>query len=115
MRTLLRSHAVSVACLREIFSDGDIYLQDEQTGRHAADIHTKAFLNAEAWGHVVRLIGLGDPNDLTAETEIYFWANPPPTKAALQEADEAVAPSVRMNGVSLRSLQTGAEETHTTR
>lgn len=48
MRNLLRSHADSVAYLHELFSKGDSHLQYEQTDRKAADINTKAFLNAEA-------------------------------------------------------------------
>lgn len=60
MRHVLRSHAVSVAYLHEVFSRPDLSLEYVQTERQAADIYTNAFVNDDSWVHVARLIGVHD-------------------------------------------------------
>lgn len=62
------------------------------------------------WDHVARRIGVGDPSVMTAESEIYFWANLPPNKAALREAVGAAAPSVNEHVVALCAGQIGADD-----
>ena len=96
MRHLLRTHAVAVASLHETFSRSDITLLYVQSDRQAADIYTKAFDNGDKWRAVCTLIGVYDVSSFTVAGNIHFWANPPPTKAALRaEAEEAAVPAPR--------------------
>ena len=94
MRHLLRTHAVSVASLHEVFKRPDISLEYVQSERQA-DIYTKAFDNGDKWRAVCTLIGVYDVASFRVADNIHFWANPPPTKAALRaqaaEAESAAA------------------------
>lgn len=85
MRNLIRPHAVSVAYLHELFQQPECQPRYAQSERQAADIN-KGFHNGRAWGHVARLIGVGDPATMNVATEVHFWAHPPPTKVAVREA-----------------------------
>lgn len=71
-----RSHSISVAFLKDSFGRADITLQYCQSDRQAADVYTQAFLEADKWEHVARLIGVGGPTVLPFASAVYFWASP---------------------------------------
>lgn len=59
MRTLLRSHADSMAYLPKRFQRRECHLQYEESERQSVDIFSKAFHTGESWDHTARLIGVG--------------------------------------------------------
>lgn len=69
MRNLLRSHAVCVAYLHELFQRPENQLQHEQSERQATDFYTRAFHNVDAWEHILRLIGAGDSAAMSVSAE----------------------------------------------
>ena len=68
MRYLARTHRVSVAWLRETFSQQDIDLVYELSAKMCADIYTKAFTDAIKWQAACDLINILDPARLDTLT-----------------------------------------------
>lgn len=56
----------------ELFQQPEYQLQDEQSERQVAQMYTKALHNGDAWDHLARLIGIGDPATMTVATEVSF-------------------------------------------
>ena len=63
-RYLAGTHRVSVAWLRETFSQQNISLMHEVSSRMCADIYTKAFTEATQWQAVCDLISIVGPKRL---------------------------------------------------
>ena len=93
MKTLNRTHAVSIAAMKEVFDREDIELRYVPSARQAADIYTKAFDNGDKWKEVCILIGVYDMKTFDVQENITFWATPPPSKATLAQENEVAAPA----------------------
>lgn len=109
MRNLLRSHAVSVAYLHDIFTRGDTHLQYEQNRPSRCRLLHEGVLERGHVGPYFALIGVGDSSTTTAKSEIHCWANARSTKAALREAAEAVV-SAAVGSAVPSAGQTAAAE-----
>ena len=66
MRSLGRTHRISVAWLHERFAQGDFELAYEKSDKQAADVMTKAFTDANKWAVVCKLVNHVRPKELAA-------------------------------------------------
>ena len=54
-----RTHGISLSFSHEVYKKGLIDVKDCHTKAMCADIFTKSFSEAEAWGHARLLLGIG--------------------------------------------------------
>ncbi len=68
MRYIGRTHGISIVQLHENLGskheNNPFDLEDTDTSRMAADIHTKGFTNAVRWQHAIQVINVVDPSKI---------------------------------------------------
>ena len=107
MRYLHRTHRVSVGWLHERFGADDLDLVYELTTRMAADIYTKAFVDAGKWEAAQWLINIVDPGLLlrrlreaeeAAKKDGLATTDPPPQSGGTNRKQIPPKPSVPARG-----------------
>ena len=96
MRYASRTIRIPIAWMHERFARGDIRLRYELSARMAADVYTKAFVDADKWRVATWLLGVSDP-------KIYDEA----AKHALQESEEPELPAEPDDDVDVASVAAG--------
>lgn len=72
MRYLNRTHAVSIAAMKEIIDNEDVLIEYINTKLMKADILTKGFVSGDLWDNARRMIMTGSRSEFSNSATLDF-------------------------------------------